>query len=80
MFPARNSRHLPKSASNQLIYCFLNNRSKKSTVDQVVLLIQNHENFLKIKIKNASAIFDDLTTAYDTAIAHKFGFNCKLLR
>ena len=43
---ARNSRRLPTFASNQFIYCFLEKRRKKSTADQIVLLIQNIEDFL----------------------------------
>ena len=37
---ARNSKRLPTFASNQFIYCFLEKRRKKSTADQIVLLIQ----------------------------------------
>ena len=32
------------------------------------------------KNKKGRAIFVDLTTAYDTAIAYKLGLNCKLVR
>ena len=80
MSHARNSTRLPASASNQLIYCFLENRSKKSTVDQVVLLIKNIKDFFETKNKKANAIFVNLIAAYGTTIAYKLGFNCKLLR
>ena len=46
-----------------------------STLDQVVLLMQNIEDFLVDKNK-ASAIFVDLTAAYGIAMAYKHGFNC----
>ena len=49
----------------------------KSTVDQVVLLTQNIENSFEAK-KKASAVFIDLTAAYDTVWHH--GLTCKLLR
>ena len=52
-------------------------RRRKSTVDQVVLLTQNIEDSLEAK-KKGSAVFIDLTTAYDT-IWHR-GLTCKLLR
>ena len=50
---------------------------RKSTVDQVVLLTQNIEDFFEAKQK-AGAIFVDLTAAYDT-VWHR-GLTCKLLR
>ena len=49
----------------------------KSTVDQVVLLTQNIDDSFKAK-KKASAVFVDLTAAYDTVWHH--GLTCKLLR
>ena len=49
----------------------------KSTVDQVVLLTQNIEDYFKAK-KKAGAVFVNLTTAYDT-VWHR-GLTCKLLR
>ena len=52
-------------------------RRGKSTVDQVVLLIQNIEDSFEAK-KKASAVFVDLTAAYDTAWHHDL--TCKLLR
>ena len=52
-------------------------RRKKLTVDQVVLLTQNIEDFFEAK-KKAGAVFIDLTAAYDT-VWHR-GFTCKLLR
>ena len=52
-------------------------RREKSTVDQVVLLTQNIENFFEAK-KKAGAVFIDLTAAYDT-VWHR-GLTCKLLR
>ena len=52
-------------------------RCGRSTVDQVVLLTQNIENFFEAK-KKAGAIFVNLTAAYDT-IWHR-GLTCKLLR
>ena len=48
-------------------------------MDQVVLFIQNIEDFVEPK-KMASAIFVNLTAADDTAMAYKLDFNCKLLR
>ena len=52
-------------------------RREKSTVDQVVLLTQNIENFFEAK-KKAGAVFVDLTAAYDT-VWHR-DLTCKLLR
>ena len=52
-------------------------RRGKSTVDQVVLLIQNIEDSFEAK-KKAGAVFIDLTAAYDT-VWHR-GLTCKLLR
>ena len=52
-------------------------RRGKSTVDQVVLLTQNIEDFFEAK-KKAGAVFVDLTAAYDT-VWHR-GLTCKLLR
>ena len=52
-------------------------RRGKSTVDQVVLLTQNIENFLEAKRKTG-AVFVNLTAAYHT-IWHR-GLTCKLLR
>ena len=52
-------------------------RRRKSTVDQVVLLTQNIENFFEAK-KKAGAIFVDLTAAYNTV--WYCGLTCKLLR
>ena len=52
-------------------------RRGNSTVDQVVLLTENIENFFEAK-KKAGAVFIDLTAAYDT-VWHR-GFTCKLLR
>ena len=49
----------------------------KSTVDQVVLLTKNIEDFFEAK-KKAGAIFIDLTAAYDTVWYR--GHTCKLLR
>ena len=49
----------------------------KSTVDQFVLLTQNIEDSFEAK-KKASAVFIDLTAAYDT-VWHR-GLTCKLLR
>ena len=49
----------------------------KSTIDQVVLLTQNIEDSFEAK-KKASAIFIDLTAAYDIVWHH--GLTCKLLR
>ena len=49
----------------------------KSTVDQVVLLIQNIEDSFEAKNK-AGAVFVDLTAAYDI-VWHR-GLTCKLLR
>ena len=49
----------------------------KSTVDQVVLLTQNIEDSFEGK-KKASAVFVNLTTAYDT-VWHR-SLTCKLLR
>ena len=51
-------------------------RRGKSTVDQVVLLIQNIEDIFEAK-KKAGAVFIDLTAAYDT-VWHR-GLTCKLL-
>ena len=51
-------------------------RREKSTVDLVVLLTQNIEDFLEAK--KAGAIFVNLTDAYDT-FWHR-GLTCKLLR
>ena len=75
MSPTKNSRYLSRSASNQLIYCFPENKSKMSTLDQVVLLMQNIEDFLVNKNK-AGAVFVNLTAAYGIAMAYKYGFNC----
>ena len=50
-------------------------RRGKSTVDQVVLLTQNIEDFFEVK-KKAGAVFVNLTAAYDTG----HGLTCKLLR
>ena len=52
-------------------------RRGKSTVDQVVLLTQNIEDFFEAK-KKAGGVFVDLTAAYDT-VWHR-GLTCKLLR
>ena len=52
-------------------------RRGKSTVDQVVLLTRNIEDFFEAK-KKAGAVFVDLTAAYDT-VWHR-GLTCKLLR
>ena len=52
-------------------------RRGKSTVDQVVLLIQNIEDSFEIK-KKAGAVIIDLTAAYDT-VWHR-GLTCKLLK
>ena len=52
-------------------------RRGKSTVDQVVLLIQNIEDSFEVK-KKASAIFINLRAAYDTVWNR--GLTCKLLR
>ena len=52
-------------------------RRWKSTVDQVVLLTQNIEDFFEVK-KKADAVFVNLTAAYDT-VWHR-GLTCKLLR
>ena len=52
-------------------------RRRKSIVDQVVLLTQNIEDSFEAK-KKASAVFVDLTAAYDT-VWHR-GITCKLLR
>ena len=52
-------------------------RHGKSTVDQVVLLTQNHEDSFEAK-KKAGAVFVNLTAAYDT-VWHR-GLTCKLLR
>ena len=52
-------------------------RRGKSTVDQVVLLIQNIEDSFEAK-KKAGAIFVDLTVVYDTVWYR--GLTCKLLR
>ena len=52
-------------------------RRGRSTVDQVVLLIQNIEDSFEAK-KKAGAVFIDLTGAYDT-VWHR-GLTCKLLR
>ena len=49
----------------------------KSTVDQVILLRQNIEDFFEAK-KKAGAIFVDQTVAYDT-VWHR-SLTCKLLR
>ena len=53
-------------------------RRGKSTVDQVVLLTQNIEDFFEAKKKKAGAVFVDLTAAYDT-VWHRC-LTCKLLR
>ena len=50
-------------------------QKQKSTMYQVVLLIQNHKDFLEVRNKMAKAIFVNLTAAYDNAIAYKLGFN-----
>ena len=52
-------------------------RRGKSTVDQIVLLIQNIEDSFEDK-KKAGAVFVDLTAAYNT-VWHR-GLTCKLLR
>ena len=52
-------------------------RRWKSTIGQVVLLIQNIEDSFEAK-KKASAVFVDLTAAYDN-LWHR-GLTCKLLR
>ena len=52
-------------------------RSRKSTVDQVVLVTKNIDDSFEAK-KKAVAVFVDLTAAYDT-VWHR-GFTCKLLR
>ena len=52
-------------------------RRGKSTVDQVVQLTQNMEDFFEAK-KKAGAVFVDLTAAYVT-VWHR-GLTCKLLR
>ena len=52
-------------------------RRGKSTVDQVVLLTQNIEDSFEAK-KKTSAVFIDLTAAYDTVWYR--GLTCKLLR
>ena len=52
-------------------------RRGKSTVDQIVLLTKNTEDFFEAK-KKAGAIFVNLTAAYDT-VWH-CGLTCKLLR
>ena len=52
-------------------------RRGNSTVDQVVLLTQNINDTFEVK-KKASAVFVDLTAAYDT-VWHR-GLTCKLLR
>ena len=52
-------------------------RRGKFTVDEVVRLTQNIEDFLEAK-KNAGALFVDLKAAYDT-VWHR-GIICKLLR
>ena len=52
-------------------------RRGKSIVDQVVLLTQNIEDSFEAK-KKSSAVFIDLTAAYDTVWHH--GLTCKLLR
>ena len=52
-------------------------RCGNSTVDLVVLLTQNIEDFFEAK-KKAGAVFIDLTAAYDT-VWHR-GLTCKLLR
>ena len=49
----------------------------KSIIDQVVLLTQNIEDSFEPK-KKASAVFIDLTAAYDTVFHHDL--TCKLLR
>ena len=51
-------------------------RRGKSTVDQIVLLTQNIEDFFDTK--KAGAIFIDLTAAYD--IVWHCGLTCKLLK
>ena len=59
-------------AKNQLlIQCF-----PKSTVVPVVLLTQNIEDSFQLK-KKVSAVFFNLTGAYDTVWHH--GLTCKLL-
>ena len=75
MSPTKNSRCLPTSASNQLIYSLPENRSKKSTLDQVILLMQNMEDIIEAKNKRTGAILVNLTAAYDTASAYKLGFD-----
>ena len=52
-------------------------RQGRSTVDQTVLLTQHIEDSFETK-KKASAVFVDLTAAYDT-VWHR-GLTCKLLR
>ena len=52
-------------------------RSRKSTVNQVILLTQNIENFFAAK-NRASIVFVYLIAAYDS-VRHS-GFICKLLR
>ena len=52
-------------------------RREKSTVDQVVLLTQNIEDFFETK-KKAGVVFINLTPAYDT-VCHR-GLTCKLLK
>ena len=52
-------------------------RRGKSTVDQVVMLTQNIEDFFEAK-KKAGAVFIDLKAAYDTVWNR--GLTCKLLR
>ena len=52
-------------------------RHGKSTLDQVLLFTKKIEEFFEAK-KKASAVFVDLTAAYDT-VWHR-GFTCKLLR
>ena len=52
-------------------------RRGKSTVDQVVLLTQNIEDYFEAK-KKAGAVFIDLTAAYDT-VWHR-GLTCNLLK
>ena len=52
-------------------------RHGKSTVNQVVLLMQNIDNFFEAK-KMAGAVFVDLTAAYGT-VWHR-GLTCKLLK
>ena len=52
-------------------------RRGKSTVDRVVLLTQNIEDFFEAR-KKAGAVFIDLTATYDT-VWHR-GLTCKLLR